>query len=136
LDTPIVLLAQLNTKDAKDFPTPSPSHIKDCGSLLEDSCWQFVIDRPEAEEDRFAKLEEKRGKLIAKGEYNDANAIDFRGKIAVSCTKDRNATMGGTWSMNLDFDRLCGRISSRGDGVPEITADEAADAAALVGEHA
>ncbi len=110
LNVPVVLLAQLNVKDSKEHPEPSPSHIKDCGSLLEDSCWQMLLDRPEADPDRFAKMESKRKQLEHADENDAAQSFDFRGKVKVSCCKDRNSIMGGTWSQVLFFDHNSGRI--------------------------
>jgi len=48
LGVPVVLLAQLNSKLSVEHSAPAMSHIKDCGSLLEDACWVWVLDRPEA----------------------------------------------------------------------------------------
>ena len=113
LDVPVVLLAQLNTKTATDHPKPAASHVKDCGSLLEDSCWQLVLDLPEAEPDRFEKIEAQRQKYMASGDVDAADGCDLRGKLLVSCTKDRQAVMGGAgWQEKLTFDRRCGKIRS------------------------
>ena len=111
LGVPVVLLAQLNAKTAVDHPRPAASHIKDCGSLLEDSCWQLVLDFPEAEPDRFEKLEAQRQKSMASGNVAAADRLDVRGKLLVSCTKDRQAVMGGAgWGERFTFDRQCGLI--------------------------
>jgi replicative DNA helicase len=111
LDAPLVLLAQLNSKMAVEHRTPSAAQVKDCGSLLEDACWTLVLDRPEADERRFAEAEKLRQKYERAGDHQDAHDCDVRGKIIASCEKDRNSTMGGTWYTRLQFDRRSGRIA-------------------------
>ena len=111
IDAPVILLAQLNSKDAKEHPAPHQSHIKDCGSLLEDTDWQLLIDRPEQDAKRFDAMEKQRKKLIAEGNYQDAEYMDSRGKVYLSCTKDRTSMMGGEWKpTGITFDTKCGGI--------------------------
>lgn len=112
LDVPLVLLAQLNKKLATEHPEPSPSHIKDCSSPLEDSCWQFMIDRPEADAERLEKLEKKRRTLEREGDTEAAREHDCRGMVKIICTKDRNSTMGGCWTEKLVFDHGCGHVGA------------------------
>ena len=111
LDCPVVLLAQLNRKDAKEHAVPSASHIKNCGSLLEDACWTFLLDRPEADDERFRRAEAKRRKFHTAGDDQDAKDADVRNLVEVCGCKDRNSTMGGAgWAVRLKLDRNSGRI--------------------------
>ena len=113
LRVPVVALGQLNAKTAKDHPRPEASHIKNCGSLLEDACWVFVLDRPEAEPDRFAELERKREAYALAGDRNDADGCDWRGRVKVTLAKDRNAMFRGEWPRRIAFDKGSGRMWSR-----------------------
>jgi len=106
-----VLLAQLNIKTATEHATPQMSHIKDCGSMLEDACWVWVLDRIEADTDRFDRAEKARQKLEAEESLAGARMADVRGKVWIDCAKDRNGTMGGYWKLPHIFDRRCGRIA-------------------------
>ena len=110
LGVPLILLAQLGVKHSLEHPDPAPSQIKDCSSVLEDACWQFVLDRPEADAERMEKLERQAAKLRADGRNQEATRYDVRGKMRISCTKDRNNTMGGTWRENVEFDASCGHV--------------------------
>lgn len=110
IQVPVVLLAQLNPKLALHGVAPCTSHIKDCGSLLEDACWVLLLDRPEADEDRFKQLEKGRQALEAAKCYGEANECDVRNRIFLHCAKDRNSTMGGVWTVRLGFDRQSGAI--------------------------
>lgn len=110
LGVPVVVLAQLNSKDGRDHPLPSAAQIKNAGSLLEDADWVFVLDRPEGEPERFAKLEAQRRKLENEGALSDADAADWRGRVAVTLAKDRLAVMGHGWTVKCRLDRVTGQI--------------------------
>lgn len=115
IGVPVVLLAQLNRKLEVDHSVPSLSHIKDCGSLIEDCCWALLVDRPEADDTRFEALEKKREKLASSHQMDDAFSVDARGAIWINCGKDRNSTMGGIWRRKFRFDKTCGRIEDYPD---------------------
>jgi replicative DNA helicase len=97
LGIPVVLLAQLNVKSGEEHPTPSAAHVKDCGSIVEDACWALLLDRPEGDQERFSRM---------KPEHQDK----LRGKVLVSCVKDRGSNMGGTWQEALPIDRVSGYL--------------------------
>ena len=110
LGVPVVLLAQLNRKLQVDHSTPSISHIKDCGSMVEDCCWALLLDRPEADDTRFDALEKKREALEAQGSMDQAWKFNARGAVWITYAKDRNSTMGGTWKRKYRFDANSGRV--------------------------
>ena len=110
IEAPVILLAQLNSKDAKDHPSPHQSHIKDCGSLLDDSDSQLLIDRPEEDFRRFEAMEKQRIKHVAAGDLQDADSVDARDRIWITCTKDRTSLMGGKWLERIEWDKRCGGI--------------------------
>jgi len=115
LSVPVVLLAQLNIKQGTENPIPCESQIRDCSQVLQDADKVWILDRPAAEPERFAKIEKKRQDLLAAGdpshEYND-----FRdGAALIKQRKDRNATGGGTWEQRVSFDATCGRFGPRAD---------------------
>jgi replicative DNA helicase len=126
LQIPIVLLAQLNIKSADEHAEPALSQVKNCGTMGEDCCWCLLIDRPEAEPARFAKLEAERGRLISKGKYQEATDVDYRGKVKLHCVKDRASNLGGEWTEVLPFDRTCGRIGGPIQAVAAAAAEQEA----------
>ena len=110
LRCPVILLAQLNVKDSREHPAPTMAQLKQCGSLAEDCCWCWILDRPEAEPERWRKMQEEARKAKAKGDEETAQRYQMEGRVAVTQTKDRNAFMGGNWSIRLEIDARTGTI--------------------------
>lgn len=108
LKIPVVVLAQLNIKDSREHPVPAMSQLKNCGSIAEDCCWCWVIDRPEAEPERWAKMQAEMRKARAKGDEETAMRYDMAGRVEVTQQKDRTASMGGNWRLRIAFDSRTG----------------------------
>ena len=99
------VLAQLGIKNQKEHPKPSAWHIRDCSQLIQDCDRAYVIDRPEAEPERWEAM-----KLKAPEE---ARAMHNAARITLE--KNRNG-IGGLWSEVVPFSRHCGRF---GDLTPD-----------------
>jgi replicative DNA helicase len=99
LDAPVVLLAQLGIKHQKDNPVPAAWHIRDCSQAIQDCDRAYVIDRPEAEPERW--------KAAQKSDAVRAKALE--GKAVIKLEKNRNG-IGGKWESIVPFDKECGRF--------------------------
>jgi replicative DNA helicase len=96
---PWFVLAQLGIKNQKEHPRPSAWHIRDCSQLIQDCDRAYVVDRPQAEPERWEALK-ARAPEEAKKMHNAAR---------ITLEKNRNG-LGGLWSEVIPFSRACGRF--------------------------
>jgi replicative DNA helicase len=105
LGCPLFVLAQLGIKNQKDHPRPVAWHVRDCSQLIQDCDRAYVIDRPEAEPERWEQM-------LAK---QPVEARKLEGHARITLEKNRNG-IGGLWSEIIPFSRTCGRFGQHAAG--------------------
>lgn len=103
LAVPTVMLAQLNTKEQRESSRPAMHQVRDCSQILQDADRVYLIDRPEADDGRWALLQAQRQKSpdkVSADAYMDDQAW-------LVCGKDRNA-LGGAFRERVGFNKTSG----------------------------
>jgi replicative DNA helicase len=106
---PVILLAQLSLREARQHPVPRKEHLRDCTQLLQDADQVFVLDRPGAEMERMAMYAEKQNVARKMGDAKAVERLDYTGVGVLKLEEDRNGTGGGVWQERIRFDETCGR---------------------------
>jgi replicative DNA helicase len=108
LQIPVFLLAQLGIKHQEKNPVPAAWQVRDCSQLIQDCDRAYVLDRPQAEPERWRKIAATRAKAEREQDMQTAHDLDLEGKGIVKLEKNRNG-LGGLWEERIGFDAICGK---------------------------
>jgi len=117
LQCPTFLLCQLGIKHQEKNPVPAAWQVRDCSQLIQDCDRAYVLDRPQAEPERWRKICAMRRKAEKEQDMETAHQLDLEGKGVVKLEKNRNG-LGGLWEERVGFDALCGKWCNGRGRVP------------------